>query len=394
MFYQRQTQEYERRVVLLRAIDDKKKKGNGLELILGVHPKKRYDVARELSRVGSITHVFKTVPYVSIFTQAEDAEKMVKAVSNQGNGFFEQLFRKEYIKSVYLSSKFSVSPEKAKSQGLWNLERIGAYEAQEQSCGDGVTISVIDTGVDYKHPHLCDNFGSVKGYDFVEKNEQPMDKNGHGTHVAGSCVCNEHGVSPESNLYSLRILDKTGSGSESDLMAAMEWSADHGAQIWNMSLGGPSASKPLEEMVHYFTKQGFYLVAAAGNQGARFRDYPAAFAPVISCAATDFNNKRAWFSNINDANDISAPGVSIESCNGVMSGTSMSTPQISGILALLASVGDRDDFEQIMKETAIELGDSDEYGAGLPQAHKAVESVLDKYYVPKKIFMRVKDIVW
>ncbi len=392
--HSRSNLEFERRVVLLRAIDEKKEQGNGLELIVGVHPEKRFKVAQELSHAGSITHVFRTVPYLSIITEAGDAEKIVKAVSKQGNGFFEQLFRKQYISSVYLSSRFSVSPEKAKSQGLWNLDRIGAYKARELSSGEGVTLSIIDTGVDYNHPHLCDNFGSLKGYDFVERNEEPMDRNGHGTHVAGSCVCYEHGVSPGSTLYSVRILDENGSGSEADLMAAMEWSADHGAHIWNMSLGGPSASRPLEEMVYYFTGKGFYLVAASGNRGGNFKDYPAAFPPVISCAATDFYNKRAWFSNINDENDISAPGVDIESCNDVMSGTSMAAPQVSGVLALILSLSEASDAEQLMKDTALGLGEEEEYGSGLVQADKALGAVLDKYYVPKKVLMKFKDIVW
>jgi hypothetical protein len=394
MLYRHHHVEAERRAVLLRAIDENKKKGDGLELLVGVHPGKRYDVARELSQAGMITHVFKTVPYLSILTEAGDAENIVKAVNNQGNGFFEQLFRKEYIKSVYLSSRFCVSPIKANAQGLWNLERIGAYKARELSSGEGTTVSIIDTGIDYEHPHLCNNFRSLKGYDFVENNENPMDKNGHGTHVAGSCVCYEHGVSPGSTLYSLRILDEKGAGSESDLMAAMEWSADHGAHIWNMSLGGPSASKALEEMVYYFSGQGFYLVAAAGNQGTRFKNYPAAFPPVVSCVATDLNNRRANFSNINSANDISAPGVVIESCNGIMSGTSMSAPQISGVLALGYSLEKRDDLEELMKDAALELGDSDEYGSGLVQADGMLGKLLDKYYKPKKVLMKVMDIVW
>lgn len=386
--------EFERRIILLKAIDENKKSKTGLELIIGVHPEKRYKVAQELSQVGNITHVFKTVPYLSIFTDTSDAEKIVKAVDNQGSGFFDQIFRKRYVRSVYLSSKFSVFPIKAKQNGLWNLERIGAYKAREISCGEGITVSIIDTGVDYEHPHLCEHFGSLKGYDFVENNHDPMDKNGHGTHVAGSCVCYEHGVAPECSLYSLRILDETGSGSEADLMAAMEWSADHGANIWNMSLGGPSASKPLEEMVYYFCEQGFYLVAASGNNGGHFKNYPAAFPPVVSCVATDFENKRAYFSNINDANDIAAPGVDIQSCNGVKSGTSMSAPQTTGTLALALSLANRNDLEQLMKETALELGNKEEYGCGLVQADKMLEAVLDKFYMPKKILMMVKDIVW
>jgi len=86
--------------------------------------------------------------------------------------------------------------------------------------------------------------------------------------------------------------------------------------------------------------------------------------------------------------------VDIESCNDVLSGTSMSAPQISGVLALALSLENRQDLEQLMKESAIELGDKEEYGSGLVQADKMLETMLDKYYIPKKVLMKVKDIVW
>jgi subtilisin family serine protease len=329
---------------------------------------------------------------------------MVRAISNQGNGFFYSLFRKECIRSVYLSSKVSISSKKyhgkySKSDestkcSYWHQDRIGVRKARELASGEGITIAVIDTGIDYEHPHLIEHFGSLKGYDFVKGDEEPLDENGHGTHVAGTCVCYEHGVSPGTMLYSVRILDKNGSGSEADLMAAMEWSADHGAHIWNMSLGSPNASRALEEMVYYFCGRGFYLVAAAGNDGGYFTNYPAGFSSVISCAATDFNNKRAYFSNINGDNDISAPGVDIVSCNDVLSGTSMSTPQISGSLALALSLAKDKNAEQFMEDSALVLGDQEEFGAGLVQADSMLEAIIYGNHTGKMVWKAVKNVLW
>ncbi|PIN72951.1 hypothetical protein COV21_00590, partial [Candidatus Woesearchaeota archaeon CG10_big_fil_rev_8_21_14_0_10_45_5] len=149
------------------------------------------------------------------------------------------------------------------------------------------------------------------GYDFVEKTGNPMDRSGHGTHVAGTAAGSYCGIARASRLYAIRVLDEDGSGSEADVMKGIEWALKSNIQIVNMSLGSPEYSEAFKEMCYYASSQGMIICAAAGNDGEPTYNYPSSFEPVISVAAVDKRNKHAYFSNINDLVDISAPGVDI-----------------------------------------------------------------------------------
>lgn len=237
----------------------------------------------------------------------------------------------------------------------WNLEDINAYEAQNISEGKNTLVAVIDTGVDYSHYELSERFGALKGYDFIKGDEYPMDLNGHGTHVAGTIAGKKTGIARQCTLLAYRVLDAQGSGTEADVISAIESSIDAGVDVINMSLGSPEYSMPLEQVCLEAAKRGIIVAAAAGNDGSNEYNYPASLPGVVSVAATDRNRRLCYFSNMNDMTDIAAPGEDIYSTlpadrYGIFSGTSMASPHIAGVASLARSL-DLEGIEQRMKDS-------------------------------------------
>jgi subtilisin family serine protease len=301
-----------------------------------------------------------------------------------------------YIESIELSNKVMIpkpkSPQRQKlgMQGLWNLEAIGFYNATDLNCDS--RIGVIDTGVDYFHNELCENFLEMKGYDFVEEHDSPLDKNGHGTHVTGIICSKNCGIARNAKLYSLRVLDENGAGSEVNVMRAIEWGIKHKLDVLNMSLGSEDASSAFEELCNYAYNSGVYLVAVAGNNYFGY-NYPAAFDCVISVAAIDQEKKHAYFSNISDKNDISAPGTSILSTfpknqYAILDGTSMACPHASAGIAIALSkirqYNKLDEAESVMKNSAEKLYNNKDYdyesvyGAGLLRIDLMINKIIQE----------------
>ena len=160
--------------------------------------------------------------------------------------------------------------------------------------GEGVLVAVLDTGVDYMHPDLGGGFGPeykvVGGYDFVNEDGDPMDDNGHGTLVSGIVAANGNlkGVAPDANLLAYKVLDKRGSGYESDVIAGMEKAIEDGAAIMSMSFGFSGSSIPLKLYIDYAIVHGVIVVAAAGNDGPGFGtiNSPASYESVIAVGDT------------------------------------------------------------------------------------------------------------
>lgn len=226
----------------------------------------------------------------------------------------------------------------------WGVGRVKAPTAWETgTTGAGIKVVVIDTGI-ASHPDLTIAGGiSLIGNAYV-------DDNGHGTHVAGIIAAKNNeigvvGVAPNVDLYAVKVLDRRGSGSVSNVVAGIEWAIENKMDIINMSLGSPSYSLALDLAVEKAYTNGILLVAAAGNDGTTDTTinnvgYPAKLSSVIAVAATDINNSRAYFSSTGAEVEVSAPGLYIKSTylkNGytTMSGTSMATPMVAGDLALL-----------------------------------------------------------
>ncbi|SIS62711.1 S8 family peptidase [Salimicrobium flavidum] len=244
---------------------------------------------------------------------------------------------------------------------------------------DTQEIAVIDTGVDHDHPDLDDK--TLLGYDFVQNDNNPDDRNGHGTHVAGSAAAETDnatgvaGMAPDTNILAVRALDADGSGSLNDIADAIRYSADTGAEVINLSLGCDCDTQTLEDAVDYAWNQGSVVIAAAGNDGVSTTFEPASYDNAIAVGAVDSNNNIASFSNYGSWVDVTAPGVDIVSTvqNGSyasLSGTSMASPHVAGLAGLLASQG-RSNSEI---RTAIEQTAEPIYGTGYYYEHGLIDS--------------------
>jgi subtilisin family serine protease len=302
----------------------------------------------------------------------------------------------------------------------WGLTRIGCPDAWDRTTGSpSVTVAVIDTGVDLNHPELAPLIvagqdlvdwrpgdipkqGWVFEGDFVGVDADPQDEVGHGTHVAGTIACVSNtgagvtGVTWNARLMPVRVLARiretatgrvSGTGSSANIAAGIRWAADHGAQIINMSLGGYGDARVEREAIAYAIARGVVVVAAMGNDNTNKPSYPAAYPDVIAVAATDSVDHRASFSNTGSWIDVSAPGVGIlstywDNTYKSLDGTSMASPHVAGVAALIMSVAPNTSAAQvatILRSTAKPLRDApsdpvpnDRYGHGLLQAAAAV----------------------
>lgn len=276
----------------------------------------------------------------------------------------------------------------AELDNTWGVKRIGAGTVHDGgNKGSGVKVAVIDTGADYTHPDLDANYAG--GHDFVNDDTDPMDDNGHGTHVSGTVAAEDDdvgvvGVAPEASLYALKVLDAGGSGYWSDVIAALQWAVDNDIQVTNNSYGsGSDPGITVKEAFDNSAAAGVLHVAAAGNSGnppgkGDNVGYPARYGSVIAVAATDKNDERARFSSTGDAVELAAPGVAINSTKpggGYVeyNGTSMASPHVAGTAALVIAAGIADVRTQL-QTTADDLGDpglDPQYGYGLVDADEA-----------------------
>ena len=266
---------------------------------------------------------------------------------------------------------------------------IRATEAWELETGNpSVLVSVVDTGIDYYHADLKERVRVDLGYDYVNEDADPLDDNGHGTHVAGIIGASYNnffavaGVAPGISLIPFKVLDEYGMGTADDVALAIQASADVGANVINLSLGG-DFSNVIEDALHYAYESGSLAIAAAGNDGIGELTYPASSEYTVSVGATDNKNQRAYFSNYGEGLDIMAPGDSVLSLyiSGLAcfaSGTSMATPHVCGVAALIISKLELTSVEEIKNrlfENALDLGDpgyDTEFGWGLVDAFSAI----------------------
>lgn len=262
----------------------------------------------------------------------------------------------EYVEPDYTASTSVLSSDPAILQNIqWGLYKIEAASSGVSAWNlvndlQNVKVAVIDTGIDTSHEDLKDAVIEVKN---CTNSSTADDLYGHGTHVAGIIAAKADngvgvaGVARNAQLISGKALGDDGSGFYSWIADCIIWSADHGAKVINMSLGGPSYSDMLRQAIEYAYNKGVLVVAAAGNANTSTPSYPASFPHVLAVGATDTNDNKASFSNWGSWVHVSAPGVSIYSTlptynnalkqtrYGYLSGTSMATPFVSGLGALL-----------------------------------------------------------
>lgn len=261
---------------------------------------------------------------------------------------------------------------------LWGITNINADKAWSQSTGENVLVAIIDSGINYNHASLVsqintntaelhgqpgvddDNNGyidDVYGYDFINNDSDPIDDNGHGSHVAGTVAGNHAknnfwGVAPKAKLLAVKTHNQSGSGSEESVVKGILYAADRGAKVLNSSwAGAPEAaeySQLLFDAIQYASQKGAIFIASSGNEGSNIDDkpnYPASYevANLVSVGSSTRNNKLSYFSNYGRHSvDLVAPGSRIFSVNykggySYKDGTSMSSPHVSGAAALIYS---------------------------------------------------------
>ncbi|SEG73366.1 Peptidase inhibitor I9 [Thermomonospora echinospora] len=247
----------------------------------------------------------------------------------------------------------------------WGLDRIDQRSAKlsksytYRSTGKGVHAYVIDTGITANHPQFGKRARSV--WAAPQFNGDGRDLNGHGTHVAGIIGSRQYGVAKAVQLRSLRVLDRYGQGSMSDVIAALQWLRTNAQKpaVANLSLAG-NKSNAANEAVSALSRSGVPVVSAAGNGDGATRGYnacrfsPASAPLTIVVGATTVTDKRAVWSNFGECVDIHAPGYGIRSTwrNGsskVLDGTSMATPFVAGTAALYLSRHPRAKFSDVRR---------------------------------------------
>ena len=296
-----------------------------------------------------------------------------------------------------------MTPNDPRFAEQWNLKMIHAPEAWDRATGKGVVVAIVDTGIANDHADLK-GAKFAKGWNFVANSPNAYDDQGHGTHVAGTVaqVTNNGegvaGVAFDATLMPVKVLGADGSGRTDVIADAIYWAADHGAQVINMSLGGGGRSETMANACAYARKKGVVVVAAAGNSGARCRgegcvSFPAAYDGVIAVSAVGPDATLASYSSWGKQVAIAAPGgeKAKGDAQGVLQGvlgggydfyqgTSMASPHVAGVAALLISAGAKspDEVQKALFAGATKVGDgtvSPKFGHGVLDADGALRAL-------------------
>ena len=280
----------------------------------------------------------------------------------------------------------------------WGLDMIHADAAHAVSTGAGAVVAVVDTGVKADHPDLSGQL--LAGHDFVDNDDTPQDGNGHGTHVTGVIDAlsgngvGVESVAPGAKVLPVRVLDDSGDGDADQVAAGIDWAADHGADVINLSLGGSlpligGSSASFDAAVDRALDRGIVVVAAAGNDGLPVCEQSAGQGRLLCVGSVDKRGNRSYFSNFGGGLAVTAPGGSglpgadediLSTWNDggytELAGTSQATPFVSGVAALLVSKGVRGQaaVARILSTAhdAGPVGPDATYGAGIVDAAAAV----------------------
>lgn len=299
-------------------------------------------------------------------------------------------------------------PNDPRYQEQWHMQMINVEGAWRWADGSNVVVSVIDTGVCYKdydgfhQMEDLDQTGFVPGYDFVNKRSEALDDNAHGTHVAGTIAQSTNngkgvvGVAWGAKIMPVKVLSGRGSGTLADVADGIRFSADHGATIINMSLGGPFPDSTMANAVRHAYNKGSIVVCAAGNSARGKPGYPAGYPEAFSVSAVNQEENLTFYTNYGPEIDIAAPGGDTRNfgpAGGVLQntiaymdpknsgyyafqGTSMAAPHVAGVAALVAATGVTNPkaIEKVLRDSAKDMGKEGRekgYGAGILDAEAA-----------------------
>jgi subtilisin len=373
---------------------------------------------------GHIVYQFKLIPAVVVDVPANAVGKLKKLPGVTKVEFDHQAVL--LGKPPWAGGGGSTQPAQTIPWGIERVKAPSVCSTTDGSSNGVIQVAILDTGIDYDHPDLAASLAwgvsTLRGR-VSTKPKDYNDQNGHGTHVAGTIAALNNdigvvGVAPGVQIYAIRVLDARGSGSYSDIAIGIEQAIlgpdgvadkdgdgiiagdpdDDAAEVISMSLGGPADDSYLHDMIIQAYNAGIVIVAASGNEGASSPSYPAAYPEVIAVGAIDSNDQIASWSNRQP--EVSAPGVDIlstypDDTYKTLSGTSMATPHVSGVVALIQAahfnkygtilpVGTFDDMSKntvrgILHVTADDLGpagwDAD-YGYGVVRADLAVQAAI------------------
>lgn len=334
-------------------------------------------------------------------TKLEDLSLINSVLINISDIDKKNLLKEEGIKSIEDDSIVTINGSKTTTATTtstpqiipYGVNEIEADKAQLITTGNLVKVAVLDTGISLSHPDLKANI--MNGTNIIDSKKSADDDNGHGSHVAGIIAALNNtigvvGVAPNSRLYPVKVLDSTGNGYISNIIKGIQWCINNNIQVINLSMGTSTDNQALHDAVIQAYNKGIIIVAASGNSPFQPVLYPAAYPEVISVSAIDASKNIASFCT-NGKIDLCAPGVDIYSTYtgtsyATLSGTSMATPYVSGVTALLLSIPSKcdlnndgtvttDEVFRKLENTSVDLGQAgydSTYGYGMVDAYNSI----------------------
>lgn len=295
-----------------------------------------------------------------------------------------------FVRETQQAGPYPNDPQLGNQQNLRAINTPGAWSKERGV--RGAKIAVADSGIDSDHPDLANKIVGQRDLVYNDNEaDESLASGGHGSHVSGIAAAQTNngkgvaGACPNCGILAAKVIGPFGGGTDADIAKGINWSTNQGAEVINLSLGGPRKSEVLRRSVARAQNNGSLLVAAAGNDGDRTVSYPAAYPGVVGVGAVDNDGNVANFSTRGGFVDLSAPGTGILSTvppggdRGYYerySGTSQAAPAVSGVAGLLASQGlEPYQIRSRLQNTATDRGPAGKdlsYGYGVVDANRAV----------------------
>jgi len=360
--------------------------------------------------------VFHGTKLMKVTVEASDADRLMGLIRDDWDIEAVELSQTYEAYALKGGANFDMPNDPFYEKQAWHMEMINLREAWQYATGKGVTVAIVDTGIsgkDSKYPMVPDlkETCMVPGYNFVDDNTDPYDRNSHGTHVGSSVAESTNnnlggvGVAYNACLMPLKVLSDRGSGSTEDIAEAIVWAVDNGAQVVNMSLGGGGYSQVMQNAITYAVDNNVIVMCAAGNGGRAKIEFPAAMDGCLAISSVGPDANLAYYSSYGEGGEgifIASPGGNTRDFGNdggvwqstvdpndpnqwVMApyqGTSMATPIAAGSVALVISAFleadgdyDREDVIDLLADTATEKGDDFRYGYGIINPAEAVKAI-------------------